>query len=343
MSIAGRKWLCARVALWVACAAIGVSLALSGCGQKSETPSGGHGGEAKYKLAVIPKGTAHPFWRAVHAGAAKAAQEFDVDIIWKGTESESARKEQIELVQDFISKRVDAIVVAPLDKNALVRPVESAVRNKIPVVVIDSGLESNAQSSFVATDNEKGGRMGADRLAEIMNGQGRAFLLRYSPGSASTHNREEGFLKQMREEHPGIELVSTDQFAGTSKGSAFKKSQDMLIKYPDIEGIFCPNESSTFGMLRALQKSGKASQVKFVGFDATESLVDGLRKGHIQGLVAQDPFTMGYTGVKTAVEVVEGKQVPGRIRTKTVVVTPQNVDDPDIQEIISPPVDKWLD
>jgi ribose transport system substrate-binding protein len=217
------------------------------------------------------------------------------------------------------------------------------VRRGIPVVVIDSGLQSDAHSSFVATDNEEGGRMGARRLGEVMRGEGKAILLRYSEGSASTRNREEGFLEAMAAEYPDIELISTNQYAGATKESAFQVSQNLLNKYPDVDGIFCPNESSAFGMLRALQTSGKAGSVRFVGFDTSESLIDGVRAGSIDGLVAQDPFDMGYQGVKTAAAVLEGKPVPKRIATRLAIITPVNLDDPSIQELIHPDLDRWLD
>jgi ribose transport system substrate-binding protein len=329
-----RPW----TALCLLCACAAVLFSVSACTQESPEP----GEDTQLRMAVIPKGTAHPYWKSVHAGAEKAADEFDVKTFWVGAENENDRQGQIEIVQNFISRQVDAIVLAPLDKVALARPVEAAVAQGIPVIIIDSGLDSDAQSSFVATDNKKGGKMGARRLAEIMGDKGRAIMMRYMPGSASTGNREEGFMEEMKQNHPDIELVSTDQYGGATKESAFKTGQDLLNKYPDIDGVFCPNESSAFGMLRALETKGMAGKVKYVGFDASESLVSGLREGAIQGLVAQDPFTMGYEGVKTAVDVVKGKKVPERVRTRTVVVTPENVDDEEIQKIINPPIDKWL-
>lgn len=334
-----RPW----TALWVLCVCVALLLSVSACDSKSGGGGGGQGGEAKLTMAVIPKGTAHPYWKSVHAGAAKAADELDVEIIWVGAENENDREGQIQIVQNFISRQVDAIVLAPLDSVALARPVEAAVAQGIPVVIIDSGLDSEAQSSFVATDNKMGGRMGAKRLGEIMGGKGKAMMMRYMSGSASTANREEGFLAEMKENYPDIELISIDQYAGATKESAFKTAQNLLNKYPQVEGIFCPNESSAFGMLRALETKSMGGKVKYVGFDASKALVQGLKDGAIQGLVAQDPFTMGYQGVATAMDVVQGKEVEERIRTRTVVVTPENVDDPDIQKIINPPIDKWLE
>lgn len=296
----------------------------------------------KLQIAVIPKGTAHIFWKTVHAGAAKAAQELGVDITWIGAENEGDRKEEIDLVQNFISKGVDAIVLAPLDDKALVAPVEASTKKGIPVVIIDSALQSKAQISFVATDNLEGGKLGADRLGKVMGGKGKVILLRYAEGSASTRDREEGFLQETAKKFPGIQVVSSDQYAGVTKESALQASQNLLNKFADVDGIFCPNESSAFGMLRALQTSGKAGKVKFVGFDTSKDLLDGLKSGAIQGLVSQDPFNMGYLGVKTAVDHLKGEKVKARIATRLLMVTPQNMEDPKVKEVTDPDVDKWL-
>jgi len=298
--------------------------------------------EQTIQIAVIPKGTTHEFWKSIHAGAEKAAQELAVEAIWVGPEKEDDRKLQIEVVQNFISRGVDAIVVAPLDEVALVRPIETAVRRGIPVVIIDSGLQSDVYSSFVATDNREGGRLGARRLGEVMGGTGTAMMLRFSEGHASTTNRAEGFLEVIAAEFPDIELVSTNQYAGPTKETAFQAAQNLLNRFPDIEGIFCTNESSTFGMLRALQTSGKAGDIRFVGFDTNESLITGLRTGQIDGLVSQDPFDMGYQGVKIAVAVLAGEPVEKRIATRLEMITPENVDHPSITTLIEPELEKWL-
>ena len=291
----------------------------------------------RFQIAVIPKATAFTFWKAIHAGAAKAADELDVDIIWMGPSTEGERRQQIEVVQNFISLGVDAIVLAPLDDVALVRPVEAAVKRGIAVVIIDSGLKSDVQASFVATDNREGGRMGARRLAEVMGAKGKVILLRYLEGSASNDQREDGFLEELEANYPAIEILSSNQYAGATKQSAFEASQNLLNKYGDeVDGIFCPNEPVTFGMMRALDTSKRAGKIKFVGFDSGEGLIKGMRGGSIHGLVVQDPFGMGYQGVKTAVEVLQGNEVEKRIPTRVVTITPENLDSPQIQALISP-------
>jgi len=253
------------------------------------------------KIAVIPKGTTHEFWKSVHAGAVKAGKELGVEIIWKGPQREDDREQQIQVVEDFISNKVDGIVLAPLDDKALVRPVRDAKKKGIPTVVIDSDLQGSEHVSFVATDNFHGGELAAEYLAKLLSGQGKVLVLRYIEGSASNTNREEGFLKTIQSKFPKIEIVSSNQYAGATVEGAYQKGEDLLNRFKEIDGIFCPNAPVTFGMLRALTAAGRAGKIKFVGFDATDRLLEGLRAGTIQGLVVQDPVNIGEMGVRTMV------------------------------------------
>ena len=162
------------------------------------------------KIAVIPKGTTHAFWRAVEAGAKDAGSTLSVDIIWKGPLKEDDRSAQIQVVQQFVGQGVSGIVVAPLDSKALLQPVQLAGGQKIPVVIMDSALDGEVGKdfvSFVATDNRKGGSLAADRMGQLLNGKGKVLVLRYAEGSASTTERESGFLDEIKAKFPEIELV----------------------------------------------------------------------------------------------------------------------------------------
>jgi ribose transport system substrate-binding protein len=292
-------------------------------------------------IAVIPKGTSHVFWQSVHAGARKAAAELGVDIVWRGPLREDDRDAQVSEVEGFVSRGVSGIVLAPLDEAALVAPVEAAVRAGVPVVIIDSGLKSDRYVSFVATDNEQGGRLAGEHLARLLGGKGRVVLLRYAEGSDSTNRREQGFLAALAA-HPGIEVASSNQYGGTDVEGAYKKGEALLSVYKrsdgrlSIDGVFCPNESSTFAMLRVLQDNGWAGQVRFVGFDASDNLVQGLERGHIDALVLQDPVRMGYLGVKTMVAHLEGRPTERRIDTGARVVTRENMRQPELDALLRP-------
>jgi ribose transport system substrate-binding protein len=305
-------------------------------------------GAEPYNIAVIPKGTTHEFWKSINAGAVKAQRELAaegiaVNVIWKGPLKEDDREQQVQVVENFIGRRVSGIVIAPLDNKALVAPVETAVRGKIPVVIIDSGLATNVYSSFVATDNREGGRIAARNLGRLLGGKGNAIMLRLQVGSNSTEEREEGFLEVMKKDFPGIRLLSTDQHAGATRDTAKRAAETLLSRYGTVvNGVFACNESSAAGMLLALRDAGLAGKVKFVAFDSGETLNAGLKAGHIDGLVVQNPMNMGYLGVKTVVAVLRGEKVPNRIDTGVGFVTKENFDDPAMAEIVNPPLDKYL-
>lgn len=314
------------------------------------TNSNGPGPNTKKKLtiAVIPKGTTHEFWKSIHAGSIKAANELtaqgtEVEVIWKGPLREDDREQQIQVVEGFAAQGVSGIVLAPLDNRALVRPVSDAGRAGVPTVIIDSGLESEDFVSFVATDNRKGGTLAADRMGQLLNGKGKVLVLRYAEGSASTTEREEGFLSQIKQKFPEIELVSTNQYAGATRDTAKRASENLLNQFGDqIQGIFTPNESSTAGMLLALQDIGKAGKVSFVGFDSSQAFIDALNANQLHGIVVQNPFNMGYLGVRTMVESLQGKPISKKIDTGVMLVTKENMETPEVNALLHPPLDQYL-
>jgi ribose transport system substrate-binding protein len=306
--------------------------------------------QKSYTIAVIPKGTTHEFWESINAGAVKAEQELNaqgirVKVIWKGPLREDDRDNQIQVVENFMTRRVSGMVLAPLDSQALVRPVVNAVQARIPVVIIDSGLKTDKYVSFVATDNYKGGVLAAEHLGKLLEGKGNVILLRYAVGSASTEAREAGFLETLKSKFPEIKLISSDQYAGATRETAYQASQNLLNRFGrEVNGVFCPNEPSTIAMTKALRDIGKAGgQVKMIGFDAGSQSVADMKSGDVQGLVVQNPVRMGYLGVTTLVKHLQGQKVEKRIDTGVVLVTPENMEQPDIKELLNPPLAKYLD
>ncbi len=291
---------------------------------------------AAEKIAVIPKGTTHSYWKSVEAGARQAGEELGVEIIWKGPLKEDDRAQQIAVVQQFVSSGVDAIVLAPLDDMALRTPVKSAMERKIPVVIIDSALKGEAPEdfiSFVATNNHRGGEIGGTELARLLGGKGKVVLLRYAEGSASTSEREAGFLEVMAK-NPGITVTVTNRYGGATVSSSQDAAMNLIDKIRDADGIFCPNESTTQGMLLALRQTRLTGQKKFVGFDTSPFLLHALDQGDVQALVAQNPTRMGYLGVATAVKHLRGEKVDTHIDTGCVLVTKDNQDTPEVKAVL---------
>ena len=295
---------------------------------------------SKLRIAVIPKGTTHEFWKMGEAGAKKAGNELGIDIIWKGPQKESDRAGQIKVVENFITQGVDGIALAPLDDKALVRSVTEAKNAGIKVAVWDSGLDESvgdAVISSVMTNNFAAGQDCGKRLAMLMNGSGKVLMLRHAVNHDSTTKREEGFLDGIKKAAPGIELLSIDQRGGVSIDEAMKVSESLLNQFGDqVDGVFTPNESTTQGMLRALDQAGLAGKFPFVGFDTNEALLQGLKDKKVSALAVQDPFQMGYTAVRNIFNSIQQKPFEANVDTGAVLLDLENIDTEEIQKIINP-------
>jgi ribose transport system substrate-binding protein len=305
--------------------------------------------EKKLLISVIPKGSTHIFWQSIHAGAVRAGLEMNVDISWIGPEKEDDRQQQIALIDNQVMNQVSGIVLAPIDDMALRRPVRSAVERGVPVVIIDSGLKDSEDvyTSYIATDNKEGGRIAGRRLAALLDGRGKVIVLRESEGAASTQARADGFVEAVSE-HPDIKVVLNDQYVGVTKTLAQQAAENILLRFTDsngaltIDGIFCPNESTTYGMLQALRRRRLAGKIKFIGFDSSESVIEGISLGEIQGIIVQNPFKMGYLGVITMVNHLRSKPVQKLIDTGATFVNKSNLNDPAVKELLYPDLKKWL-
>ncbi len=322
------------VVLWMLVfIAFSQGILMSGC-----KGSGRATGQSKkhLTLAVIPMGTTHEFWKAIHAGALTAAQELGIEIIWKGPLKEDDRNEQIQVVETLTNAGIDALVLTPMDDRALVRPVVEAKKLGIPTIIFNSALQGDYHVAFIATDNYKGGMIAGNYIGSLMKGKGKLILIRLKEGVEGTTKREEGFLQTIRSEFPGIRILSDNQYAGVGTETAYQTSENLLARYSDVEAIFTPNESSTFGCLRALQDHGLAGKVIHVGFDSSKKLIEALEKKEIFGLVLQDPFRMGYQSVRTAAAYLKKEPYEKNIDTGVFLATPENMNDPNIRRLLSP-------
>jgi ribose transport system substrate-binding protein len=209
-------------------------------------------------------------------------------------------------------------------------------------VIIDSDIQWPDRVSFVATDNYAAGGAAARRLASVLGNKGNVAMMRYQEGSASTMQREKGFIDALAKEFATIRVVSENQYGGATTESAYKTAENILVKLPVLDGVFCPNESTTFGMLRALEDAKRAGKVKFVGFDASEKLIEALSQGEIQGLVVQNPLAMGERGVGALAALWDGRPIEKRVDTGVVVATPENMKDAPVAQLLSPELAKWL-
>jgi len=304
-------------------------LAASGCRPKQ-----------RLVVGVVPKGTNHIFWQTVHAGALKAAQEFGFDIEWNAPALEVDASRQIEILESMVNRRLAGIVVAPVDRQALIGVIERAGRQGVPVSVFDSEVDTDKRISYVATDNTEAGRMAARRLGHILGGKGKAGIIGFMPGSASTMQREEGFQDEMKKRFPAIQIAGL-QFAMANRARAMAVTENLLTAHPDLVGLYADNESSTSGAVQAL-KSRNARRVKLVAMDASEALIEDLRAGWIDALVVQNPFKMGYESTRAIGLYLRGQQPPKHIDSGATLVLASDLARPEIRELLFPDIQRWL-
>jgi ribose transport system substrate-binding protein len=312
--------------LWAAALLLAL---LSGCNR-----------EHKSVIAVIPKGNADLFWQSVHAGAVKAGRETGVDVLWNGPASEADYTVQIQIVDAMINRHVDAIALAPTDRQALVTVVERAAGRNVPVVIFDSAIDTQRFVSQVATDNYKAGQMAAERMGKILDGKGKVVIIAVKPGAASTEAREKGFEDAIHQKFPGIQILDK-RYGMAMVAQAMTVTENILAGHPDLDGIFASNESSTIGAAQAMR--GRAGKIKLVGFDWSPTLLEDLSSGLLDSLVIQDPFKMGYQAVMAAVKHLQGEAVTKVVDLEPRLIDRENLNAPDVQAQLHPDLKKYLE
>ncbi len=290
-------------------------------------------------IAVIPKASADLFWQSVHAGAVKGARENGIDIVWDGPAAETDIAGEMQIVETMINRQVDAIALAPSDRSAFKIVVDRAAGAGIPVVIYDSAVASDKYVTFVATDNYAAGELGADRMGKILNGRGKIVMVKTTPGGASTTARESGFRHELHEKFPGIEILD-ERFGLASIAQSLTVTENMLTAHPDLNGIFCSNESGSTGAVQAIKARG--AKVKIVGFDSSPMLLQELQAGSIDSLVIQDPFKMGETAVIEAVRAMRGESTPKKLFLAPRLIDAANINQPDVQAQVHPDLKTYL-
>jgi ribose transport system substrate-binding protein len=298
---------------------------------------GGSGKQETRRIGVVPKEIVSQYWKGVRNGAEQAGKDEGVVILWNGPEVETDFERQNQIIEDMMAQKVDGIILAPGSRNALAPTVEKIAARKIPCVIVDSGVETDKYLSYLATDNFKGGVLAARRMGEILGGKGKIILVAWTPGSGSTDARIQGFRETLGKEFPAIEIVDSQYPNPPTMDKARDVTQDMLTRNADIDGVFACNATTAGGaltVLQILQQSQTAKKIKMVGFDAWPMVVEGLRKGDLDSLIIQNPYKMGYEGVKTILRHLQGESVPKEVDTGVELITAERLNDPKIMELL---------
>jgi ribose transport system substrate-binding protein len=290
-------------------------------------------------VAMIPKASADIYWQSVHAGAVKSSREHGVRLIWDGPPNETDIATEMQIVETMINRQVDAIALAPSDRSAFRIVVDRAAQARIPVIIYDSGIDSENYKTFVATDNYLGGEMGADRLGALLHGKGKIVMVKTVPGGASTTAREDGFRHELNLKFPDIKILD-ERYGMASIAQSLTVTENMLTAHPDLDGIFCSNESGSSGAAQALK--GRHSKVQLVGFDFSPTLLALMSEGWVNSLVIQDPFHMGDMAFTEAVNAIHGLKMEKKLFLPPHLLNLANMNDPAIQAQIHPDLKKYL-
>jgi ribose transport system substrate-binding protein len=290
--------------------------------------------EKTFVIDVIVKKYDADFWKVVKMGALAAGKEFGVQVNFEGPGDERDIDGQIAMVDEAILAKADAIVLAASDYTKLVPVTETAVAAKIPVVVIDSDVNTSKTKSFIGTDNVDAGRKLGETLVDKVGPECSIAVMGFVQGAATNDQREEGLMDVVGK-RPGIRVVTTE-YCNSVEDRAQALTQDILREHPDIDAIVCLNAYGAVGTGRAIAGLGLSGKVKIIGFDSTPEETNFLDKGVIQALVVQNPYSMGYQGVKYAIDAANGKSVPKLINTGSSVVDKDNMYLPENQKLLFP-------
>lgn len=290
--------------------------------------------EERY-IAVISKGSQHQFWRTVEQGARDAGEELGVKISYEAPEDETQIDVQIKMMEKAIKQKADAIVLGPLDTKKLNDVVDQAVEAGIPVITLDSDITTKSRVATIGTSNESAGAIAARNAAEQMGGKGKVAIIAHVEGSQTAIERRSGFIDELKAYEGDIEIVGTSYCDGDA-GKAKEQALDYLKRYPELKCIYGANEGSAVGAAAAVRELGKQESVKVIGFDSSDEEIAYLEEGVIDGMMVQNPYNMGYLGVRNINKVLDGKEIEEKIDTGATYVNIDNLKDEDTQWLLYP-------
>ena len=288
---------------------------------------------AETYIPVISKGFQHQFWQAVKMGAEKAAKELMVRITFEGPENESQVDKQLEMLQAALAKKPQAICFAALDSKAAIPLLKKAQASKIPVVGFDSGVDSDIPVATAATDNIAAAGFAADKMAQLIGGEGEVAAVVHDQTSRTGIDRRDGFVNRMKAKHPKIKVVDV-QYGGGDHLKSTDLAKAIIQGRPNLKGIFGANEGSAVGVLNAVKELRKQGKIVVIGYDAGKQQKDAVRSGVMAGAVSQDPVGIGYKCVETAVKAIKGETVPKTIDTGYKWYDKSNVDSAELKPLL---------
>lgn len=309
-----------------------ILLVLTGCAVGSDSTA-----NESIDVRVIVKKQNHDFWAVVEMGATAAEKEFGINVGYTGPYSEEDIDGQIRMIEAAVADGVDAIVLAALDYELLVPAAESAKGKGIPVIIIDSNINSDQMNGFIGTDNVDAGRILGEAVIDALGENLDVAIISFVKGASSSNKREQG-VKEAISVYPGINLIDT-LYCNSEEYIATELTLDLIENHPETDVIICLNAYATVGTARGVVEAGKAGEIKIFGFDSTPEEITFLENGVVELMVVQNPFNMGYLGVKYAYDAVNGIKMPENVNTGAVVITRDNMYLPENQRLLFPFID----
>ncbi len=310
-------------------ASVAALLVAVGCGGQDGGDGSGGGGK---RITLVQGVKGDPFYISMACGAHDAAAKLGVKLDVTGPDRWDAAL-QTPVISGVTAKHPDAVLVAPVDSQAMISPLKQMQQNDIKVVQVDTKVDDPSVGvSQIATDNEQGGVLAAQTLARLIGDKGKVFVISVKPGITTTGDREAGFKEEIAK-HPDIQMIGVD-YDDDQAAVATQKVSAILSAHPDLAGVFATNVFAAEGAATAIKNAGKQNQVKLVGFDAGPKQVEDLRNGALQALIAQQPYEIGRIGVEQAMNALTGKPVQKEIKTKLTAVTKDNLNDPNVAKYL---------
>lgn len=304
-----------------------LSLAVSGLA--AENPA-----NAGRTLVFVPKATNSQFWVAIWDGAKQAAKELGYkEVKFQGAASAADVTGQINIFNDVVTSKPDGILIAVNDQRALKNPIENAVAFGVPVVTVNSGVDSDKVLAHAGTDNYNAGAMGAHTLAKLLNGKGMVIDIGIDASSETGRQRENGFRETMEKNYPNIKVLPTQHSMG-DVNRAMNIASDQITGNPDVNGIFCAQDNGGTGAAQALKQRGVKDRITLVSFDSSPDEFQLFMDGYLDALVVQDPFMQGYQGVYALDSIINGKPLERKFfETPAKIISKDNLTDPEIYDI----------
>jgi len=302
--------------------------------EKTSTPSEPSKQEnEKIYIPIISKGFQHQFWQAVKIGAERAAKEFDVEITFDGPETETQVDKQIEMLQAAIDKKPSAIGFAALDSQAATHLLNKLKDSNIPVIAFDSGVDSEIPLTTATTNNINASALAADKMAELIGGEGEIALIVHTQTGLTGIERRDGFKLNIEANYPNIKIVDI-QYGDGDHLKSTDLAKAIMQAYPNLKGIFGSNEGSAIGVVNAVTEMKKEGEIVVVGFDSGKQQIDAIKSGVMAGAITQNPVGIGYETVKAAVMALKGETLPKTIDTGFIWYDKDNIDSEEVRLVI---------